>query len=50
VPCRRSTAQKCLISTQGTAAFEFSLGVWLIVKGFNRDAVTALASKSAAVF
>jgi hypothetical protein len=26
------------------AVFEFSLGVWLIVKGFNPDAVVALES------
>jgi hypothetical protein len=28
------------------AAFEFSLGVWLIVKGFDPDAVAALESRS----
>jgi hypothetical protein len=28
------------------ALFEFSLGIWLIVKGFNRSAVTALESKT----
>ena len=27
------------------ALFEFSLGVWLVVKGFNPSAVTALESK-----
>jgi hypothetical protein len=28
------------------AVFEFSLGVWLIVKGFNPEAVAALESKN----
>jgi Domain of unknown function (DUF4386) len=28
------------------ALFEFSLGLWLIVKGFNREAVAALVSKN----
>jgi hypothetical protein len=28
------------------AVFEFSLGVWLIVKGFDREAVAALEAKS----
>jgi hypothetical protein len=33
------------LSAIGVAVFEFSLGVWLIVKGFNLEAVTALESK-----
>jgi hypothetical protein len=28
------------------AVFEFSLGIWLIVKGFNPDAVAALEAKN----
>jgi hypothetical protein len=28
------------------ALFEFSLGVWLVVKGFNPEAVAALESKN----
>jgi hypothetical protein len=28
------------------ALFEFSLGVWLVVKGFNSEAVAALESKN----
>jgi hypothetical protein len=38
------------LSALPVAAFEFTLGVWLIVKGFDRDAVAAVASSSAAVF
>jgi len=30
------------------ALFEFSLGIWLMTKGFNHSAVTALASRKAA--
>ena len=33
------------LSAVGVALFEFSLGVWLIVNGFNKEAVTALESK-----
>ena len=33
------------LSAIGVAVFEFSLGVWLIVKGFNPAAVAALESK-----
>ncbi len=33
------------LSAVGVAVFEFSLGVWLIVKGFNPQAVAALESK-----
>jgi hypothetical protein len=29
------------------ALFEFSLGVWLVVKGFNPSAITSLATKTA---
>ena len=29
------------------ALFEFSLGVWLVVKGFNPSAIAALSAKSA---
>jgi hypothetical protein len=29
----------------GAALFEFSLGIWLVVKGFNPTAVTAPESK-----
>jgi hypothetical protein len=32
------------LSALPVAVFEFSLGVWLIVKGFDRDAVAALES------
>ena len=28
------------------ALFEFALGVWLVVKGFNPEAVSALESKN----
>lgn len=34
------------LSAIGVAVFEFSLGMWLIVKGFNADAVAALESKN----
>lgn len=34
------------LSALPVAAFEFSLGVWLIVKGFDREAVAALEAKS----
>jgi hypothetical protein len=34
------------LSALGVAVFEFSLGVWLIVKGFNPEAVAALESKN----
>ena len=34
------------LSAFPVAIFEFSLGVWLIVKGFNPEAVAALESKS----
>ena len=33
------------LSALPVAVFEFSLGVWLIVKGFDPDAVAALESK-----
>jgi hypothetical protein len=33
------------LSALGVALFEFSLGIWLVVKGFNVTAVTALESK-----
>jgi hypothetical protein len=33
------------LSALPVALFEFSLGVWLVVKGFNRSTVTALESK-----
>jgi hypothetical protein len=33
------------LSAIGVAVFEFSLGVWLVVKGFNPKAVAALESK-----
>lgn len=33
------------LSAIGVALFEFSLGVWLIVKGFNKSAVTSLEDK-----
>jgi hypothetical protein len=29
------------------ALFEFSLGVWLTVKGFNSSAITSLSAKTA---
>jgi hypothetical protein len=35
------------LSALPVAVFEFSLGVWLIVKGFNSSAITALAQKPA---
>jgi hypothetical protein len=28
------------------AVFEFSLGIWLVVKGFNPDAVAALEART----
>jgi hypothetical protein len=34
------------LSALPVAVFEFSLGVWLVVKGFNPNAVAALESKS----
>ncbi len=34
------------LSAIGVAVFEFSLGIWLIVKGFNPQAVAALESKN----
>ncbi len=34
------------LSAVGVALFEFLLGVWLIVKGFNSEAVVALESKN----
>jgi Domain of unknown function (DUF4386) len=34
------------LSALGVAVFEFSLGIWLIVKGFNPEAVAALEAKS----
>jgi hypothetical protein len=34
------------LSAVGVALFEFSLGVWLIVKGFNSEAVASLESKN----
>lgn len=34
------------LSAIGVALFEFSLGVWLVVKGFNPKAVVALESKN----
>lgn len=34
------------LSSLLVALFEFSLGVWLVVKGFNPSAVTALASRN----
>jgi hypothetical protein len=37
------------LSAIGVAVFEFSLGVWLIVKGFNPQAVNALEDKHAGV-
>ena len=33
------------LSALPVAVFEFSLGVWLVVKGFNPSAVTALESE-----
>ncbi len=33
------------LSAIGVALFEFSLGVWLVIKGFNPKAVAALESK-----
>jgi hypothetical protein len=33
------------LSAIGVALFEFSLGIWLVVKGFNAPAVAALESK-----
>ncbi len=33
------------LSALGVAAFEFSLGVWLVVKGFDADAVAALDAR-----
>jgi hypothetical protein len=35
------------LSALPVALFEFSLGVWLIVKGFNSSAITSLAAKTA---
>src|SRR3954470_14007410 len=37
------------LSALSVAVFEFSLGVWLIVKGFNPQAVVALESKHSGV-
>jgi hypothetical protein len=34
------------LSALPVALFEFSLGLWLIIKGFNGEAVTSLESKS----
>jgi len=34
------------ISAIPVALFEFSLGIWLIVKGFNRSAVSSLSTKT----
>lgn len=34
------------LSAIGVAVFEFSLGIWLIVKGFNPEAVASLESKN----
>jgi hypothetical protein len=34
------------LSSIGVAIFEFSLGIWLIVKGFNPEAVAVLESKN----
>jgi hypothetical protein len=34
------------LSALPVAFFEFSLGVWLVVKGFNPEAVAALESKN----
>ena len=36
-----------VITTLPIALWEFSLGVWLIVKGFNKSAITALFEKTA---
>lgn len=33
------------LSAIGVALFEFSLGIWLVVKGFNNKAVTALEKR-----
>ena len=40
---RSSLAALCALPV---ALFEFSLGVWLVVKGFNPEAVAALESKN----
>jgi hypothetical protein len=34
------------LSALPVAVFEFGLGMWLIVKGFNSEAVAALEAKS----
>ena len=34
------------LSALPVALFEFSLGVWLVVKGFNPSAIASLSAKS----
>jgi hypothetical protein len=38
-----------LIATLPIALWEFSLGVWLTVKGFNKSAITTLFAKTDAI-
>ena len=43
------TSTPALVTALPIALWEFSLGVWLVVKGFKPSAITALYSRTAGV-